>query len=276
MSMVASVVALPQVPAQGASRRMSDPSDDIPFGSGWERIPWTFRDTTSDTTTVVFPGQLGEYTLRTCSVQLSAMLAVSDVTAPGPGNPSYHLGYLVPRDQTDVGPAFPIGLHSTPTQSFATNRTTSSDMVNKWNASNSQAAGGDSGDYTNQVAYQFFAGFHTVRDYTNPKVTDDPDTCTPLVGTDKQAAETGFSPNVVFLKPKDESTTLAPHCSVTSQTGPGGSEIDFGSSVDTTDPGYEQEWTFSDGTTSKATAVHRTATKPGPFTGTFRAWRPGT
>jgi hypothetical protein len=65
-----------------------------------------------------------------------------------------------------------------------------------------------------------------------------------------------------------------PRCEITLQSGPGGSEIDFRGSVDNEDgDGYLQEWTFSDGTTSTANLVSRTATEPGTFTGTFRIWR---
>ena len=68
---------------------------------------------------------------------------------------------------------------------------------------------------------------------------------------------------------------LNPACTV-SQSGPGGSVLDFGSTVQAVGGGYQQEWTFSDGTTSSASSVVRTATEPGEFSGTFRVWRPGT
>lgn len=65
-----------------------------------------------------------------------------------------------------------------------------------------------------------------------------------------------------------------PVCTVTSQVGPGGSEIAFSGSVLNPDGnGYLQEWTFSDGTTSTASLVNKVATEPGKFTGTFRIWR---
>lgn len=69
---------------------------------------------------------------------------------------------------------------------------------------------------------------------------------------------------------------FSPTCEVTSQTGPGGSQIGFEGDVVTDQPGYQQRWTFSDGTTSSANLVSKTATKPGPFSGTFRAWIPST
>ena len=69
---------------------------------------------------------------------------------------------------------------------------------------------------------------------------------------------------------------FTPTCEVTSQYGPGGSEISFEGAVQTDQPGFQQQWTFSDGTTSSASLVSKTATKPGAFGGTFRAWIPST
>ncbi len=66
-----------------------------------------------------------------------------------------------------------------------------------------------------------------------------------------------------------------PTCTVTSQVGPGGSEVVFEGSV--TNPGtagYLQEWQFPDGSTEPgAVRVARTATRPGPFQATYRIWR---
>jgi hypothetical protein len=69
---------------------------------------------------------------------------------------------------------------------------------------------------------------------------------------------------------------FTPTCEITSQFGPGGSQIGFEGAVTTDQPGYQQQWTFTDGTTSSASLVSKTATKPGSFGGTFRAWIPST
>lgn len=65
-------------------------------------------------------------------------------------------------------------------------------------------------------------------------------------------------------------------CAVQSQTGPGGSELTFVGSVESSGTGYQQAWTFGDGSTSSAGSVAKTAQLPGPFTAQFRAWVPGT
>jgi hypothetical protein len=101
-----------------------------------------------------------------------------------------------------------------------------------------------------------------------------PDKCTAQDIATHQAALEARAVNFKVWGPVQSRFT--PSCTVSSQTGPGGSEINFDSAVDTDQAGYQQEWTFSDGTKSSASGVHKTAAKPGPFIGTHRAWIPTT